>query len=84
MSRRSDFYKGRRKKRNFAIIPGVTLLLVFSVLIVLFYSTQKYAVISDDGVTIELPLLASGSKSYDDSGQEIREFERGDISVQLE
>ena len=84
MSRRSDFYKGRRKKRNFAIIPGVTLLLVFSVLIVLFYSTQKYAVISDDGVTIELPLLASGSKSYDDSGQEIREFERVDISVQFE
>ena len=58
MSRRSEFYKGRRKKRNYAIIPGVILLLVFSVGIVLFYSTQKYAVISDDGVTVELPLLS--------------------------
>ena len=84
MSRRSDFYKGRRKKRNYAIIPGVILLLVFSVGIVLFYSTQKYAVISDDGVTVELPLLSSGAKSYDESGQEVREFERVNVTVQFE
>ena len=80
MSRRSEFYKGRRKKRNYAIIPGVILLLVFSVGIVLFYSTQKYAVISDDGVTVELPLLSSGAKSYDESGQEVREFERVNVT----
>ena len=84
MSRRSEFYKGRRKKRNYAIIPGVILLLVFSVGIVLFYSTQKYAVISDDGVTVELPLLSSGAKSYDESGQEVREFERVNVTVQFE
>ena len=84
MSRRSEFYKGRRKKRNYAIIPGIILLLLFSVGIVLFYSTQKYVVISDDGVKVELPLLTSGKTSYDESGQEIREFERVNVTVQFE
>ena len=84
MSRRSEFYRGRRQKRNLAIIPGVILLLLFSIIIVLFYSTQKYAVISDDGVTVELPLLSSGSVSYDESGQEVREFERVNVTVQFE
>lgn len=84
MSRRSEFYRGRRQRRNLAIIPGVILLLLFSVGIVLFYSTQKYAVISDDGVKVELPLLSSGTVSYDESGQETREFERVNVTVQFE
>ena len=84
MSRRSEFYRGRRQKRNLAIIPGVILLLLFSVMIVLFYSTQKYAVISDDGVKVELPLLSSGSVTYDETGQEIREFEKVNVTVQFE
>ena len=84
MRRRSEFYRGRRQKRNLAIIPGVILLLIFSVGIVLFYSTQKYAVISDDGVKVELPLLSSGSVSYDESGQEVKEFEKVNVTVQFE
>ena len=84
MARRSEFYKGRRKKRNYAIIPGVILLLFVSVGIVLFYSTQKYAVITDDGVTVELPLLGSSSAAYDEQGQEVKEFEQLDVEIQFE
>ena len=57
MARRSEFYKGRRKRRNYALIPGIILMLLFGAGVVLFYSTQKYAIIADDGVSIELPLL---------------------------
>lgn len=76
MPRTSEFYKGRRKKRNYAIIPGVALLLLGSILIVLFYSAQKYAVISDDGVSIELPLLTSGTATFDKNGEETAVFEQ--------
>ncbi len=84
MARQSEFYKGRRKKRNYAIIPGVIVLLLFSVLVVLFYSTQKYAVISNDGVDIELPLIEPESVSYDEAGNEVKVFEPADVTVQFE
>lgn len=84
MARRSEFYRGRRKKRNYAIIPGIILMLLFSAGIVLFYSTQKYAVISDDGVTVELPLLTSSSSVTDESGHERKVFEQVNVEVQFE
>lgn len=67
MARNSEFYKGQRKKRNYAILPGMILLLLFALVIVLFYSTQKYAVITDDGVKIELPLLTGGTIASDEN-----------------
>lgn len=84
MARQSEFYKGRRKRRNYAIIPGVGLLLFFSVLVVLFYSTQKYAVIADDGVSVELPLLSSGKTSYDASGNEVVNFDPVHVEIQFQ
>lgn len=84
MARRSEFYKGRRKRRNYALIPGVILLLLFGAGVVLFYSTQKYAIISDDGVSVELPLLTSKAVSYDESGQEVTEFEQVNVEVEFE
>ncbi len=84
MARRSEFYKGRRKKRNYAIIPGIAFLLLFSVGIVLFYSTQKYAVVSDDGVSVELPILSSGNVTYDESGHAVTSFEPVSVEVQFE
>lgn len=84
MPRTSEFYKGRRKKRNYALIPGVALLLLGSILIVLFYSAQKYAVISDDGVSIELPLLTSGAAVFDETGKEAAVFEQADVTVQFD
>lgn len=84
MSRKQqDFYKGRRKKRSFAIIPTVILLLFFGVGIVLFYSTQKYAVIADDGVTVALPFLTGSLSSSDDGGRVRKEFEATDVSIEF-
>ena len=77
MARQREFYKGRRKKRNYAIIPAVILILVISVVIVLFYSMQKYAVISEDGIEIKLPILQEDSDGtvIDASGNEVRVYE---------
>ena len=82
MARQSEFYKGRRKKRNYALIPLVIIVLLIGTVIVLFYSLQKYATITEDEIKIELPLLASGN-AEDTSGvvEEAKTFEDADIQV---
>lgn len=75
MARYSEFYKGRRKKRNMALVPFAVLLGIASFLVVAFYGMQKYAVISKDGVSVELPMLADGDTVLDSQGNEVRQFE---------
>lgn len=84
MARKSVFYKGRRKKKNYAIIPFVILLLLFSVTLVLFYGMQKYAVISDTGVSIELPILTKGQTVVNSEGEEVRVFETVEATLQFD
>ena len=50
MARNLEFYKGSRKKRNYALIPFVAVLALIVLGVVLFYTVQKYAVITKDGV----------------------------------
>lgn len=76
MAKVQEFYKGRKKRRNHAIIPFIILLLLTALMVVLFYGMQKYAVITKDGVSIELPILQdSSSVTVDSSGHEVRNFE---------
>ena len=85
MARVQEFYKGRRKRRNYALIPLVALLAVISVTLVLFYGMQKYAVITDDGVSVELPILKEpGSAVVDSSGREVKNFERVNTEIVFE
>ena len=82
MARVQEFYKGKRKRRNYAFIPFLALLILFSLILVLFYGMQKYAVISKDGVKIELPILSEGgSVTVDSEGHTVRKFEP--VSVPL-
>ena len=82
MARAQEFYKGKRKRRNYAVLPFLAGLAVIAVLLVLFYGMQKYAVISKDGVSIRLPILEDGqSSTVDSEGHVIREFEQ--VSVPL-
>lgn len=76
MAKVQEFYKGRRKRRNYAFIPFIVLLAIISVTLVLFYGMQQYAVISKDGVAVELPILSDGSRvTVDSSGRKIVNFE---------
>jgi len=75
LARVQEFYKGRRKRRNYALIPFIALLAVFSLTLVLFYGMQKYAVITDDGVSVELPILQDeNATTVDSQGREVRNF----------
>ncbi len=82
MARVQEFYKGKRKRRNYAFLPFLILLAVFSVILVLFYGMQKYAVISKDGVKIELPILSEGSgTTVDSEGHTVRSFDPVSVPI---
>ncbi len=85
MARVQEFYKGRRKRHNYAFIPLISLLALFSLILVLFYGMQKYAVISKDGVKIELPILEDGTgTTLDSEGRSIRNFEPVSVPLSFE
>lgn len=75
MAKNLEFYKGRKKKRNYALVPSAILLGVIMLIVVLFYGMQKYAVITKDGVNVELPILSDGKTTIDSSGNEVRVFD---------
>ena len=74
MARKSEFYKGKRKKKSYAFIPFVIILAVLTLVMVSFYGMQKYAVVTKDGVSVELPILDDGSTSTDSSGKQHKTF----------
>lgn len=70
-SKRNDVYRGKHKRRS--MIGGIVFLLVLLVTaaVVMFYGFQKYIVYGQDGVSLELPILA-GPEHLDESGQVTR------------
>lgn len=83
MARVSEFYKGRRKKRSFAVVIAAVVLGLLVVAITMFYGIQKYAVISKDGVTIDIPMLHTGKETTDASGNTVPVFEPVDVAMAI-
>ena len=82
MARNLEFYKGSRKKRNYALIPFVIVLALIVLGVVLFYTVQKYAVISKDGVEVVLPGMEREDTTVIDSqGHETKVFDTVDVSL---
>lgn len=74
MAKNREFYKGQRRRRNYALIPFVVVLALVALSVVAFYGLQKYVVISKDGVQVVLP-GEEPETVVDSEGREIREFE---------
>lgn len=82
MARNFEFYKGRRKKRNYALIPFAIILGISALLLAAFYGTQKYAVITKDGVNVELPGMAEEENTVIDSqGNEVKVFDTVETEI---
>ncbi len=82
MARNPEFYKGSRKKRNYALIPFIIVLSLVVLSVVLFYTVQKYAVISKDGVEVVLPGMEKDEgTAIDSQGHEVKVFEPVDASL---
>ena len=80
MAKNREFYRGQKKRRNYALIPFVIGLALITLIVVAFYGLQKYAVITKDGVRIVMP-WDEPEAEMDEEGHEIREFE--EVETQL-
>ena len=74
MARNREFYRGQKKKRNYALIPFVVGLALITLAVVAFYGLQKYVVITKDGVQVVLP-GEEQEKPLDPESEPEREFE---------
>ena len=81
MAKKQEFYRGRRKKKNYAIIPSIIITGLITLLVVFFYGVQKYAVITKESVSIELPILQEGKTTIDSEGNEVKVFDPVDAEL---
>lgn len=82
MAKYTEFYKGRRKRRNYVFIPTAILLGIVALGVVLFYGMQKYAVITKDDVSVKLPFMEKEEDTIiDEQGNEVKVFEPVDAQI---
>jgi len=81
LARNTEFYKGRRKRRNTILVPTAIVLGVISLIVVLFYGMQKYAVITKEEVAVRLPFLTGEENPMGAGESETAALERVEASV---
>ncbi len=81
MARVQEFYKGRKKRRSYAIIPFSIVMGIIALAVVLFYSMQQYAVISKDDVQVVIPGVNEVETTVDAEGNVVRVFDPVSVSV---
>ena len=81
MAKIRKYYRGKRKRKNYAVIPIVAVMLIIVVVIVLFYGMQKYAVITKEDVTVELPYMKADNTVIDEFGHEVKVFDKVDTTI---
>lgn len=84
MANNSEFYKGRKERRSYAFVIVIILIILVAALVVMFYGMQKYAVITEDKVNVELPILRDDSYTVDSSGNIVRNFDTVDAQIVFE
>ncbi|MBP5231152.1 MAG: hypothetical protein ILO68_05415 [Clostridia bacterium] len=81
MARNRKFYKGKRKRKSYAVIPVAVIVLLAVVVVVLFYGMQKFAVITKEDVSVELPYMKKDNTVIDEFGHEVKVFDKVETSV---
>ncbi len=85
MANNSEFYRGKRKKTAPALIATIIILAVIAFVVMLFYGLQKYIVVTNSGLHLEIPFLEDGSgqtEQTDDGQIVVQSFEP--VEAQLE
>ena len=73
---RAEFYRGKRKKTGPALIVSIVVLSLIAFVVLLFYGLQKYIVVTNSGLHLDLPILADTQTGQTgDDGSTVREFE---------
>ncbi len=81
MARNRKYYKGKRKRKSYAVVPVAVIMLLAVVVVVLFYGMQKYAVITKEDVSVELPYMKKDNTVIDEFGHEVKVFDKVETTV---
>ena len=82
MARRdNELYRGKRRRLNVLALALSALAMLAVAVIVLFYAFQQYIVFDQDGISLELPLLATPEAAVDESGEGV--FEEGQVQLEI-
>ena len=82
MAKYTEFYKGRRKRRNYVFIPTAIVLGLIPLTLLLFYGLQQYAALTKDQVEVKVPLLDNGENTVIDAqGNEVTVFDQVDAQI---
>lgn len=86
MAYNSEFYRGKRKKKAApALLGTIIILAVVAFAIMLFYGLQKYIVVTNSGLHLEIPFLEEDGKQTvqtDDGAVTVQSF--APVNTQLE
>ena len=80
----SEFYPGKKqKKRRPAFIISIVLVTLAALALLLFYGLQKYIVITNDGLHLDIPLLNDGKSHIvvNDEGEAVKVYDPVDIEL---
>ena len=80
---RGEFYRGKHKKAGPALILAIVAIIIIVFLVMAFYGLQKYIVITNDGIKLDVPMLNGGKSvmTADDEGNVIIEYEKVDAEL---
>lgn len=82
-SNNTEFYRGKRKKKGPSLIITIIVLAIVAFVILLFYGLQKYIVVTNNGLRLEIPMLTEDSPAQTDDGETVtHSFE--EVTAELE
>lgn len=85
MANNSEFYRGKRKKTAPALIATIIILAVITFAVMLFYGLQKYIVVTNSGLHLEIPFLQDDSaKPVESDDGEVVQQSFEPVNAQLE
>ncbi len=72
-----EFYRGKRKKVAPVVIIAAIVLVIIIFAVMVFYGLQKYIVITNDGIKLDIPFINGGTSvmSEDDDGNVIIKYD---------
>lgn len=78
-----EFYRGKHKKAGPALIITIIAIIVIVFLVMTFYGLQKYIVVTNDGVKLDIPFINGGTSymSKDDDGNAVIAYEKVDAEL---
>lgn len=78
-----EFYRGTHKKAAPALIITIIAIIILVFLVMTFYGLQKYIVVTNDGIKLDVPFVNGGMSymSRDDDGNVTVEYEKVDAEL---